>query len=739
MSKTSFAIIRCRFNDVNKPDLPMSYFTNAFAAGKGGLRDYWYDISYAKKDLSGSKVFGWWKMKYSYINDGADPFKNGSQGRFAWIAEAKRLAGVNGVDLSPFYGVIAVINANADDSNDGGPNLAVGIGGTWGQQGWKWCNKCQVLARPGDSTPAPCPNGGNHDFSGSSAYSLALDLSSFPGQSDWRRCKKCQALNYGGNPAGPCPAKGVHDYSGSGNYSLGSGKVGYPGQNGWKWCQKCQGLVYAGQGAKKGKCAGHGEHDVSASANYTLVQNSSNWNDSFLAHESGHALGLDHSWYSPAPVLGIPEVEYGNPWDIMSEGHSFNDSPYPPAGPGSYAPSLDFLGWLASKRTSTDVGTIKLHALNDSGSTLVAAKVTRAESIYYTEYRRPTAWDRGIPREAVFINEVRTWQCCRKCQALTNVGGSSLGRCPKGGVHDHTGSSYYTPLHLSQLNGGKPYLGQPSWKWCNKCQCMFYTGGSSMGVCQAGGAHDATGSNDYTLVYDPSYTSGQSNWRRCHKCQELTFAGGSSSGKCPDGGDHAHDLSFDYKVREGYRVGFSMADLSGTQDWQPGKVFVDKNRGFGIVIHSFDSTTHTARISVSNLETGWKCCTKCQGMTFVAPGGKCPAGGSHTWDLFGELSLLHDLPGDAGQSHWRKCSRCQGLAFSGNSNGVCPAKGAHDLSKGYDYVLLHDSVMADAQNNWRWCSNCQGLAYAGVSNGVCPAGGAHALGKSYDYNIVNAL
>jgi hypothetical protein len=120
--------------------------------------------------------------------------------------------------------------------------------------------------------------------------------------------------------------------------------------------------------------------------------------------------------------------------------------------------------------------------------------------------------------------------------------------------------------------------------------------------------------------------------------------------------------------------------------------------------------------------------------------GVCPAGGSHVFDwLFGGLSLLHDLPGDAGQSKWRKCSKCYGLAFSGNSNGVCPAGHAHNLSKGYDYVLLHDSVMADAQSNWKWCSNCQGLAYAGVSSGVCPATkdkGPHDLTAGYDYNIV---
>lgn len=734
MANTSYAIILCRFNDVDKPTLPMSMFSDAATAGKGGLRDYWYDISYNGDDLSGSKVFGWWTMKYSYITQG-------NQGRATWIAEAKRLAGVNGVDLSPFYGVIAVINANADDS-DLGQDLACGIGGTWGQQNWRWCDKCQVLAYNGGS-PGPCPAGGDHDLTQSSAYSLALNQPSFPGQSDWRWCKKCQGLNYGGNPPGPCPAKGVHDYSASGNYSLGSGKVGYPGQDGWKWCNKCQGLVYAGAGAKKGQCAGGGDHDTSKSDDYSLVTNSSNWNDTFLAHESGHTLGLGHSWYSPPPVLGQPEVEYGNPWDIMSAMvvDSFSASPYPPAGPGADAPNLDFLGWLAPKRTVTDVGTVTLHRLNEIGSTLVAAKITRAESIYYAEYREPNDWDRAFPRSAVFINEVRTWKWCSKCQALANVGGSSLGPCPAGGDHDHSGSGYYTPLHLSPSNGsGGFYVGQPSWKWCNKCQCMFYAGGAKMGLCQAGGAHDPTGSNDYTLVYDASYTSGQDNWRWCSKCQELAYAG-ISNGKCPAGGTHDFGSSYDYKVMLDTRHSFLMSDLSGAMDWQPGKVFVDQDRGFGIVIHSFDSTAHTATISVSNLQNGWKCCTKCQGMTYVTSplGGPCPAGGYHEWDLGGDLSLLHDLPGGIGQDNWRWCSKCQGLAYAGNSSGVCPAGGPHNLSKSYDYLLLHDSVMPDTQNNWRWCAKCQGLAYAGVSSGVCPAGGAHDLTKSFDYDIINVV
>jgi hypothetical protein len=118
-----------------------------------------------------------------------------------------------------------------------------------------------------------------------------------------------------------------------------------------------------------------------------------------------------------------------------------------------------------------------------------------------------------------------------------------------------------------------------------------------------------------------------------------------------------------------------MADASGTKDWQAGKVFVDKNRGLAIVVHTLNTSSQSATISVSNLQNNWKWCQKCQGLAYSQNPLPwiCPAGGNHDFTFSVDLSLLHDLPGNAGQNQWRWCSKCQGLAFSGNSNGVCPA------------------------------------------------------------------
>ena len=132
------AIVLCSFNDVPALDIPRTRFFDFISQyGRGGLFDFWRDVSYGAIDLSGSEVFGWYTMKYSFVHDGADPFQDGkTQGRSAWIAEAFRLAGNNGVDLPRFHSVIAVVNANVDDSN-AGRNTAMDLGGAWGQTNWR--------------------------------------------------------------------------------------------------------------------------------------------------------------------------------------------------------------------------------------------------------------------------------------------------------------------------------------------------------------------------------------------------------------------------------------------------------------------------------------------------------------------------------------------------------------------------------------------------------------------------
>lgn len=41
---------------------------------------------------------------------------------------------------------------------------------------------------------------------------------------------------------------------------------------------------------------------------------------------------------------------------------------------------------------------------------------------------------------------------------------------------------------------------QDNWRWCNKCQGMFFAGNPTKGVCPAGGEHSLEGSGNYRLL-----------------------------------------------------------------------------------------------------------------------------------------------------------------------------------------------------------------------------------------------
>jgi hypothetical protein len=91
---------------------------------------------------------------------------------------------------------------------------------------------------------------------------------------------------------------------------------------------------------------------------------------------------------------------------------------------------------------------------------------------------------------------------------------------------------------------------QPNWLWCNKCQGLCFGGSPTVGPCPAGGSHDHTGSGNYMLIDNvPAGPHEQSDWMWCHKCQGLCFAGSASPGPCPAGANHDHAGSGNYVVQ----------------------------------------------------------------------------------------------------------------------------------------------------------------------------------------------
>lgn len=137
------------------------------------------------------------------------------------------------------------------------------------------------------------------------------------------------------------------------------------------------------------------------------------------------------------------------------------------------------------------------------------------------------------------------WRWCNKCQGLFFKRAGGAGRCPAGGGHSEAGSFKY----LLVYNYSLPH-GQDNWRWCRKCEGLFFAGNPTAGSCPVGGAHDATGSWNYSLHMNaPSDRAGQRNWRWCNKCQGLFFGGNPSQGVCPVGGAHSSSGSGDYAVQ----------------------------------------------------------------------------------------------------------------------------------------------------------------------------------------------
>ncbi|MBI3796747.1 MAG: M36 family metallopeptidase, partial [Deltaproteobacteria bacterium] len=153
-----------------------------------------------------------------------------------------------------------------------------------------------------------------------------------------------------------------------------------------------------------------------------------------------------------------------------------------------------------------------------------------------TAFPRPIN-DYSLPTPAVTQGN---WRWCHKCQGLYFAGNPGS-HCPAGGAHDLAGSGNYFLVQNAPL-----YPGQPNWRWCHKCQGLYFAGNPGS-HCPTGGAHDLAGSGDYSLINQNPLAPGQHGWRWCHKCQGLYF-GGNAGPVCPAGGAHDQAGSGDYTL-----------------------------------------------------------------------------------------------------------------------------------------------------------------------------------------------
>ena len=578
-----------------------------------------------------------------------------------------------------------------------------------GQSLWRYCTQCMAMFYDGYSDKGRCPGappGGRiggllgHKAAGF-MFELPHDIPG-PGQNNWRYCQNCHSMFYDGYPQKGACAANAAGHVAQGYMFVLQHDVIDTGQNNWRYCERCHTLFFDGY-PTKGVCpAGAGGHKA-AGYNFTLPHDipahnadgpgmvapnlgACGWLDlgnQNAARDVGPVLrarpaeavlelaplrGAPLGGYTGTPVIGwadnlLPQRP-GQRLMIEYRSRDGRDRALPTTDTG--APGYVVIHQTSGSGNGTSSLRIASLPVENGATTFVDSGAVNVTVASYDAGRntvllrlRSEPWPPPPPQA--------NWRYCRKCQAMFYDGFPTKGVCPKGGVHAAAGWNFVLPHDA-------PGPGQNNWRYCVKCQNLHFDGFAHSGRCPVQG-HVAAGFN-YVLPHDSG--PGQNNWRYCTKCQLLFFDGYPTKGICPQGGPHTAN-GFNFNL---------LHDAPG------------------------------------NGQPDWRFCSKCDSLFYdgFPDKGACGAGGAHTAAGY-NFRLSHDAPGP-GQTDWRFCRNCQGIYYDGfATKGTCPAAG--HLAAGYNFVLNHDAP-APGQADWRFCTKCNSMYFDGYpTKGFCPAGGPH--------------
>lgn len=668
-----------------------------------------------------------------------------------------------------------------------------------GQPGWRWCRVCEGLIFEGAQTSSPCAGGGTHDLAGF-RYLLRNGSTDGGEQSGWRWCARCDGLAYSPDAltSGRCPGGGgVHDHQGSGNYSLplawaaSVGLLAHETGHGFG-LNHAFGTKRTGDFGNDRRPGAYGDWSDIMSWAGTASFNAARYTPAGAG--LGAAMRINLGWVDPAAVRRIA---------VGSASETIALVPLGSAGAGAQAiqvvdgPNNRIFTASFRKATGWDLGLGHDRVLVHQQRSLFGAGQggwLHCQRCNGMVYGAEMACAAGGMHDGTGSLDYRLsegqgaigqpgWRWCRRCSTLSFAGGGVTGPCPAGGLHDHTDSGNYG------LNEDGP--GQNGWRWCRRCQGLFFSENGVAGSCAAGGGHDATGSGRYTLhtQWHPAPGHNQDHWRWCGKCQGLFFAGG---GGCVDGESHV-------LAGSEYALGLGLA--GGQSHWKHcGKcqrlAFHDGTRPAGACSVGGAGSRHDHMSSGSYAlhtdeeaavgQDGWRSCRKCSALIHVGDGSrkmKCSAGGEHELpDSLTDYVLQMADQGVKVRSGFRWCRNCGALVDKDGADG-CAAGGSHDTSTSGPYVVRTDPLSLnretaywrictqchalfelnsnDNQNKekpcpkggphvpsgeffvtfrtsapyWRWCRRCETLAYSGgaASAPGCAAGGAHDFSSSAHY------
>jgi hypothetical protein len=142
-------------------------------------------------------------------------------------------------------------------------------------EGFRYCVKCSNLHYAPNLSRSVCPKDKKpHDVTGSLSYILFPHASKYQGQNGWKWCRRCQGVGHGTAPlSGHCPAGSAHDRSASPDYILWADSYpakSFNAQSEWRWCNRCYGLCHQ---SNPGVCPHpeSGPHNYAGSGNYHIM------------------------------------------------------------------------------------------------------------------------------------------------------------------------------------------------------------------------------------------------------------------------------------------------------------------------------------------------------------------------------------------------------------------------------------------------------------------------------------
>ena len=75
-----------------------------------------------------------------------------------------------------------------------------------------------------------------------------------------------------------------------------------------------------------------------------------------------------------------------------------------------------------------------------------------------------------------------------------------------------------------------------NWRWCHKCQSLFFNGHPTKGKCPAGGAHESTGSGNYSSRNNWAAAPGQRQLALVPQVRRHVLRRQRHAGRLPSGG-----------------------------------------------------------------------------------------------------------------------------------------------------------------------------------------------------------